>query len=72
MEDEKNTSGGEADSIASDSRSRRSFPEDDVPWGSLASFALHKLFMEWQSQGAEVPVVKMASAPVSRTINFLN
>ncbi|XP_065343851.1 double-stranded RNA-specific editase 1-like [Cloeon dipterum] len=29
-------------------------PEDDVPWGSLASFALFKLFTEWQSQGINV------------------
>jgi hypothetical protein len=29
-------------------------PEDDVPWGSLASFALYKLFNEWQSQGINV------------------
>lgn len=65
IDDDKNTSGGEGDSIISDSKPRRSFPEDDVPWGSLASFALHKLFMEWQSQGAEVPVAKMVSTPVA-------
>ncbi|KAK9504036.1 hypothetical protein O3M35_010477 [Rhynocoris fuscipes] len=29
--------------------------EDDVPWGSLASFALYKLFSEWQSQGFQLP-----------------
>lgn len=29
--------------------------EDDVPWGSLASFALFKLFSEWQSQGFQLP-----------------
>lgn len=28
-------------------------PEDEVPWGSLAAFALHKLFNEWQSEGGE-------------------
>lgn len=65
MDEEKNTSGGEGDSIISDSRPRRHFPEDDVPWGSLASFALHKLFTEWQSQGTEVPVAKMANSPVT-------
>lgn len=65
MEDDKNTSGGEGDSIMSDSKPRRSFPEDDVPWGSLASFALHKLFTEWQSQGTEVPVAKMVNSPVT-------
>lgn len=65
MEEDKNTSGGEGDSVVSDSRPRRSFPEDDVPWGSLASFALHKLFSEWQSQGTEVPVAKIISTPVT-------
>lgn len=66
MEEDKNYSGGEGDSIMSDSRPRRIFPEDDVPWGSLASFALHKLFTEWQSQGTEVPVAKMVNSPVSQ------
>lgn len=32
--------------------------EDDVPWGSLASFALYKLFTEWQNQGTHVPIAK--------------
>lgn len=29
---------------------------DDVPWSSLASFALYKLFLEWQNQGTVVPI----------------
>lgn len=33
----------------------RQIQEDDVPWGSLASFALYKLFSEWQSQGFQLP-----------------
>lgn len=33
----------------------RKLIEDDVPWGSLASFALFKLFSEWQSQGFQLP-----------------
>ncbi|KAF6203526.1 hypothetical protein GE061_001857 [Apolygus lucorum] len=43
-------------------------PEDDVPWGSLASFALYKLFAEWQSQGFQLPPVsglQGVSAPKS-------
>ncbi|XP_039292321.1 double-stranded RNA-specific editase 1 isoform X2 [Nilaparvata lugens] len=32
--------------------------EDDMPWGCLASFALHKLFSEWQNQGVEIPFNK--------------
>ncbi|XP_059488169.1 double-stranded RNA-specific editase 1-like [Neocloeon triangulifer] len=39
-------------------------PEDDVPWGSLASFALYKLFNEWQSQGVNVNF-KPASKPAA-------
>ncbi|XP_046680051.1 pollen-specific leucine-rich repeat extensin-like protein 1 isoform X2 [Homalodisca vitripennis] len=34
-------------------RSKMDQPEDDLPWGSLAAFALHKLFAEWQKEGAE-------------------
>jgi len=34
---------------------RRELPEDEVPWGSLASFALFRLFSEWESQGTHVP-----------------
>lgn len=37
------------------SRLGKQIPEDDVPWGSLASFALYKLFSEWQSQGFQLP-----------------
>ncbi|XP_063225449.1 double-stranded RNA-specific editase 1 [Bacillus rossius redtenbacheri] len=30
-------------------------PEDEVPWRSLTSFAIYKLFLEWQSDGTVVP-----------------
>ncbi|XP_034947332.1 double-stranded RNA-specific editase 1-like isoform X2 [Chelonus insularis] len=29
---------------------------DEIPWSSLASFALYKLFLEWQNQGTVVPM----------------
>ncbi|KAG7188214.1 hypothetical protein KM043_016084 [Ampulex compressa] len=29
---------------------------DEIPWSSLASFALYKLFLEWQNQGISLPV----------------
>lgn len=29
---------------------------EEVPWSSLASFALYKLFLEWHNQGTSVPV----------------
>lgn len=34
---------------------------DEVPWSSLASFALYKLFLEWQNQGTVVPVPRPGS-----------
>lgn len=34
---------------------------DEVPWSSLASFALFKLFSEWQNQGTVIPVPKGAT-----------
>uniref|UniRef100_A0A0A9ZAC4 Double-stranded RNA-specific editase 1 n=1 Tax=Lygus hesperus TaxID=30085 RepID=A0A0A9ZAC4_LYGHE len=54
-------------------------PEDDVPWGSLASFALYKLFAEWQSQGFQLPPVTglqgvpppKANAPVATPMKKL-
>lgn len=36
---------------------RRPIPEDEVPWGSLASFALFKLFADWKSQGSSIPTI---------------
>lgn len=44
-------------------------PEDDVPWGSLASFALYKLFTEWQNQGTHVPIPKQANASPSKQVS---
>ena len=44
-------------------------PEDDVPWGSLASFALYKLFTEWQSQGTHVPIPKQTTVPASKQVS---
>jgi len=38
-------------------KKQKILPEDEVPWGSLAAFALHKLFMEWQKEGpVEAPL----------------
>lgn len=70
--------GGDADdnmdgsSIASSSRSRK--PEDDVPWGCLASFALHKLFMDWQSQGIQVPMLPptRTAAAITRPVSVFH
>nr|CAD7577459.1 unnamed protein product [Timema californicum] len=41
-------------------------PEDEVPWGNLASFALYKLFVEWQQQGTPVPLTK----PIAQTVTL--
>nr|CAD7452249.1 unnamed protein product [Timema tahoe] len=40
-------------------------PEDEVPWGNLASFALYKLFVEWQQQGTPVPLTKPITQAVT-------
>lgn len=34
-------------------------PSGDVPMLQLASFALHKLFSEWESEGFEIPFPKI-------------
>jgi hypothetical protein len=44
-------------------------PEDDVPWGNLASFALYKLFTEWQSQGTHVPIPKQTTVSPSKQVS---
>jgi hypothetical protein len=44
-------------------------PEDDVPWGSLASFALYKLFTEWQNQGTHVPIPKQTPVTPSKQVS---
>lgn len=50
-----------SDGIKEDSMNEDSIPmdtntEDEIPWSSLASFALYKLFLEWHNQGTSVPV----------------
>lgn len=35
--------------------------EGEVPMLHLASFALHKLFSEWQSEGFEIPDFKLGT-----------
>lgn len=46
-------------------------PEDDVPWGSLASFALYKLFTEWQNQGTHVPIPKQATVSPTKQVRIM-
>ncbi|RLU19375.1 hypothetical protein DMN91_007932 [Ooceraea biroi] len=40
------------DSNATDANTQ----EDEIPWSSLASFALYKLFLEWHNQGTSIPI----------------
>lgn len=37
--------------------------EEEVPMIHLASFAIHKLFSEWQSEGFSIPDFKIGSQP---------
>lgn len=37
-------------------------PEGEVPMLHLASFALHKLFSEWQAEGFEIPDFRIGGA----------
>ena len=50
-------SGDDMSEKGSSVNGRRVIPEDEVPWGSLASFALFKLFAEWKTQGSIIPHV---------------
>lgn len=40
---------------------------DDVPMLHLASYALYKLFNEWQNEGFEIPAIKPVKPPVKLT-----
>lgn len=65
-QDQEDAAADKDDTMSNDGSSRggAKLPEDDMPWGCLASFALHKLFLEWQSQGVEIPLA--AAQPVVR------
>ncbi|XP_055615312.1 uncharacterized protein LOC129761601 [Toxorhynchites rutilus septentrionalis] len=41
--------------------------DDDVPMLHLASYALFKLFTEWQNEGFEIPAIKPQKAPIKLT-----
>ncbi|XP_012537701.1 mediator of RNA polymerase II transcription subunit 15 isoform X3 [Monomorium pharaonis] len=47
---------GIKDESNDDSSTMETNTEDEIPWSSLASFALYKLFLEWHNQGTSVPV----------------
>ncbi|XP_021941516.1 double-stranded RNA-specific editase 1-like isoform X2 [Zootermopsis nevadensis] len=71
QEDTNNDTGSTANTEGSDEMSdsgRSETPEDEVPWGSLASFALYKLFTDWQSQGTHVPIPKQTAVPATKQI----
>lgn len=36
---------------------------NEIPWSSLASFALYKLFLDWQNQGTVVPIPRPGLSP---------
>ncbi|XP_011690170.1 PREDICTED: uncharacterized protein LOC105451430, partial [Wasmannia auropunctata] len=42
--------------IMDDNNAMDATTEDEIPWSSLTSFALYKLFLEWRNQGTSVPV----------------
>jgi hypothetical protein len=71
QEDTNNGTGSTANTEGSDEMSdsgKPEAPEDDVPWGSLASFALYKLFTDWQSQGTHVPISKQTAVPATKQV----
>ncbi|KAL6449039.1 hypothetical protein ACFW04_000627 [Cataglyphis niger] len=50
------SSDGIKEDMNEDSNTMDTSTEDEIPWSSLASFALYKLFLEWHNQGTSVPV----------------
>lgn len=56
-DDQMDTTSGDDMSEKGSTNGKRVIPEDEVPWGSLASFALFKLFADWKAQGTNIPSV---------------
>jgi Double-stranded RNA binding motif len=57
----KNQEGSAAQAAADEDQTDVAMDEekdDDVPMLQLASFALHKLFAEWEAEGFEIPLPK--------------
>ena len=46
-------------------------PDEVIPWVNVASFALHKLFSEWQAQGTNIPLDGIPSNATAGTVSFL-
>ena len=44
--------------------------EDNCPWASIASLALHKLYTDWQSQGYTLPKVQQAKLVFTNPKHF--
>lgn len=65
-DDQMDTTSGDDMSEKGSTNGRRVIPEDEVPWGSLASFALFKLFADWKAQGTNIPPV--TPSPVLKPI----
>ncbi|XP_062539736.1 double-stranded RNA-specific editase B2-like isoform X2 [Armigeres subalbatus] len=60
--------GNNGSAAGSDDVEMAELPEtDEVPMLHLASYALYKLFNEWQNEGFEIPAIKPAKAPVKLT-----
>ncbi|KAK0170671.1 hypothetical protein PV328_008496 [Microctonus aethiopoides] len=55
-ENESNQSVTESETDISTMEISNPNESDEIPWSSLASFALYKLFLEWQNQGTVVPI----------------
>lgn len=57
--------GGDADGASNEDVEMADVSEnDDVPMLHLASYALYKLFNEWQNEGFEIPAIKPVKAAV--------
>lgn len=46
-------------------------PAANLPWAGLASFAIYKMFTEWQNQGTDVPMTRSTPAKSKKKVNNL-
>ena len=62
--------GGESNNESDDVEMKPVSESDDIPMIHLASFALHKLFNEWQSEGFEIPELNAGAKKAAVAANL--
>lgn len=74
QQQQQTTSAGtsiDGDATAVDEASAASDEQEEVPMMHLASFALHKLFTEWQAEGYEIPDFRAGPVAAAKAVSAI-